>query len=430
MAQAERPNILFIITDDQRYDTLEHMPVVQRELVARGLSFTNAYVTTPLCCPSRASILTGLYAHHHGVLDNNGANGGYNAFDPSSTLATWQDQSGMRTMLVGKYLNDYANYDIPPGWDEWFGMWDNGERYYNYIINDMGQRRVYGYREEWYSSDLLAEQAIKKLEKKRNQPFFLYLAFTSPHLPAQAAKRDVGEFDDLPLPLHPSFNEEDVSDKPSWIRALPLMGEDNIGIMGELRRNQIAALQSVDRAVGQVVDSLRADGRLDNTWIVFMSDNGLSLGEHRFDARKSCGYEECVRVPLVIVPPPSQAAVFGAPRTDPRLILNIDLPPSLAALAGTEPGRPTDGVNILPMLADPQAAWRTDGLLELWTSDDNRSFRGLRSDRWKYLRYANGEQELYDLSADPHELDNLAGRPAQAGVVAALSARLDVLIAQ
>jgi arylsulfatase A-like enzyme len=432
LAQAARPNILLIITDDQRFDTLEYMPFVQRELVARGITFSNAYVTTPLCCPSRASILTGLYARHHGVLENNGEHGGVTAFDPTSTLATWLEAADVKTMLVGKYLNGYADYSIPPGWDEWFGLWDNGERYYNYAINDGGRRRVFGFREEWYSSDVLGETAIAKLAegKKRERPFFLYLAFPSPHLPAQAAKRDTGFFDQTELPRSPSFNEEDVGDKPTWIQELPRLGPDSIGELDDLRRRQLAALRSVDQAIGNLVHALRMDGRLDNTWIVFMSDNGLSLGEHRFDAQKSCGYEECVRVPLVLVPPPAQAAALGAPRTDPRLLLNIDLAPTLAAIAGLEPPAPTDGVNFLPVLADPATPWRTDGVLELWTSEDKRSFRGLRADRWKYLRYGNGEQELYDLAADPHELDNLANLPEHAATLTELSARLDVLLAE
>ena len=427
-AQPARPNILFIITDDQRYDTLEYMPTVRRELVARGISFSNAYATTPLCCPSRASILTGLYAHHHGVLENHGAHGGVNAFDPSSTIATWLNEAGFRTLLIGKYLNQYKGYEVPPGWTEWFGLWDNSERYYNYVINDNGKRRVFGYREEWYSSDVLADEAIKELADKREKPFFIYLAFPSPHAPAQPAKRDAGSFDGVSLPTLPSFNEADVGDKPSWVRELPPMGEQSQGEADELRRNQLASLQSIDRSVGRVIGTLRSDGRLENTWIVFMSDNGLSLGEHRVSEKKSCGYEECVRVPLIVVPPLGQEAAFDAPRTDARLLLNVDLAPTLAAMAGVTPDRPTDGINILPHLANPALAWRSEGLLELWTDEDRRSFRGLRADEWKYLRYGNGEQELYDLASDPYELDNLAGRPEYAVLLAQLSARLDALL--
>ena len=427
--QGPPPNVLFFLTDDQRFDTLEYMPTVRRELMARGVTFTNAYVTTPLCCPSRASILTGLYARHHGVLDNNGERGGYNAFDPSSTLATWLRSAGIRTMLVGKYLNEYKNYDIPPGWDEWFAVWDTDEHYYNYKVNDGGRRRVFGYREEWYSTDVLTDQAIKVLQDKQDRPFFLFLPYTSPHGPAQPAKRDAGSFDETPLTLRPSYNEADVRDKASWIRDIRPLGEQSEGEMDKLRRNSLASLQSVDQGVGRVVETLRADGRLDNTWVIFMSDNGLSLGEHRVLERKSCGYEECVKVPLIVVPPAAQAARLSVPRSDDRLMLNIDLAPTIAAIAGATPGRPMDGVNILPHLADPTTPWRTEGVLELWTDEPRRSYQGLRADRWKYLRYGNGEQELFDLAADPYEMDSQAGNPTYAETLSSLSARLDVLLA-
>lgn len=427
---ATPPNVLFILTDDQRFDTLEYMPIVQRELQGRGITFTNAYVTTPLCCPSRASILTGLYAHNHGVHENSGDDGGYNAFKPDSTLATWERKAGLRTMLVGKYLNEYRSYDIPPGWDEWFAVWDNDEHYYNYMVNDDGKRRVYGYREEWYSTDVITEQGIKVLGEQKDKPFFLYLPYTSPHGPAQPAKQDAREFANVDLPLTPAFNEEDVSDKASWVRDIRPLGEQSQGEMDKLRRASLECLQSVDRGVGRVVESLRADGRLDNTWIIFMSDNGLSMGEHRVVEKKSCGYEECVKVPLIVVPPAGHEAEFGTPRTDDRLILNIDLAPTIAALTGATPTTPMDGVNFLPYLADPSAAWRTDGVLELWTDEPRRSYQGLRAEQWKYIRYGNGEQELFDLANDPYELQSRANDPAHAETLAQLSARLDARLAE
>jgi arylsulfatase A-like enzyme len=156
-----------------------------------------------------------------------------------------------------------------------------------------------------------------------------------------------------------------------------------------------------------------------------MSDNGISLGEHRYGQRKSCGYEECTRVPLVIVPPLGQEAAFGAPRLDHRLALNVDLAPTLADLAGVAPERPTDGLSLRPLLEDPKLAWDRAGLLELWAEEGDFPFAGLRYERWKYLRYVTGEQELYDLSADPYELDNLAAHPDQAAQLGDLAARLD-----
>ena len=432
-AQFATPNIVFFLTDDQRHDMLEYMPIVQRELVGRGINFTNAYATTPLCCPSRASILTGLYAHSHGVLRNDGRTGGWRRFDDSSTLATWMQGAGVRTMLLGKYLNLYASLKVPTGWSEWFAFWDKGpeRKYYDYTVNHNGTARQYGDREDEYSTDTLARQASGLLQADPELPFFLYLAFNGPHAPAKPAKRDRGSFADLPPQRLPSYNEEDVSDKPAWVQRLPLLTPAQQQEHDRFRRDQIATLQAIDRAVGSVVETLRADGRLDNTWFVFMSDNGFSLGEHRLAHSKACGYEECARVPLVIVPPPGRMAEFGAPRAEARLVLNIDLAPTLAELTGAAPDRAIDGLSLLPMLTAPESPWRTEGILEFWADEDDGqdvSFKGLRSGGWKYLRYVNGEQELYDLQADPYELDSLAADPAQARRLAELSARLDALL--
>jgi len=423
IASPVRPNIVFFLTDDQRYDQLEYMPIVQRELVSRGINFTNAYVTTPLCCPSRASILTGLYAHNHGVLANGGSHGGWRRFDPSSTIATWLQAAGMRTMLLGKYLNLYRNEGVPPGWDDWFAFWDNGVKYLNYTINNNGEIRHYGDKDQSYSADVLAHRATTLLDAHKNQPLFLYLAFDGPHAPAIPAPQDRGKFDTLPAPRPPSYNEPDVSKKPSWVRRLPPLSPADQQGLDTFWRDQVATLQSIDRAIGAVVETLRSGGRLDNTWFVLMSDNGLSLGEHRYGEQKTCVYEECVRVPLVIVPPPGRAAEFGAPRTDRRLVLNIDLAPTFAELAGIAPGRAVDGVSLLSALGDPRAPWHAEGGLELWSEEEDIHFVGLRADQWKYVRYEDGEQELYDLGQDPYELDNLAGRPDQAAHLAELSAR-------
>jgi N-acetylglucosamine-6-sulfatase len=427
-AVAPTPNIVLFLTDDQRYDTLEHMPIVQREMVERGINFTNAYATTPLCCPSRASILTGLYAHNHGVLANEGPRGGWRRFDPRSTLATWLQGNGVRTMLFGKYLNLYANEGVPQGWTEWFAIWDTGHKYYDYTVNNNGDVRVYGDKQKWYSADLLAQKAASAVRREPKRPFFLYLAFDGPHAPATPARPDLKSFASQPLQQPPSYNEADVSDKPSWVQQLPPLTPVEQQQLDKFRRDQLATLQSIDRGVGSIIETLRAKGRLEHTWLVFMSDNGISLGEHRYGAHKSCGYEECVRVPLVIVPPPARAAEFGPPRADGRLVLNIDIAPTLADLVGAVPDQPMDGVSLLPALRDQRAVVRTEGLLELSADDEETAFRGLRTDRWKYLRYDNGERELYDLQVDPHELDNLAAGSDHADVVADLSARLDALM--
>jgi arylsulfatase A-like enzyme len=317
---------------------------------------------------------------------------------------------------------------VPQGWNGWFALLDTGVKYYDYSVNDNGTLNTFGDKPRHYSSDLLARRAVNSLAVAPAQPFFLYLAFDGPHAPPTPAAEDKHRFDDLPLTRLPSFNQQDVSDKPTWVQQLPVLDSVAQQDADDFRRDQIATLQGIDRAVGTVIDSLRADGRLDNTWLVFTSDNGLSLGEHRYTQHKSCGYEDCVRVPLVLVPPPAQAEEFGVPRNDERLVLNIDLAPTLAALQGATADIPIDGINLLPALADPGATWRTDGGLELWAEDSPSGFRGVRSGPWKYLRYDNDEQELYNLHDDPYELHNLAGQPESADQVAAPGARVEVLV--
>lgn len=427
-AQAARPNVVLFLTDDQRYDQLDYMPIVQRELVNRGVNFSAAVATTPLCCPSRASILTGLYPHHHGVVANSGDRGGWRRFDDTSTLATWLQAAGVRTMLIGKYLNLYKSLRIPPGWDGWFALWDTGLKYYDYTVNNNGKIREYGDKEKWYSADVLTRRALEFLAEDRDRPFFLYLAFDGPHAPPTPAEQDRHAFDDVPPHRLPSYNEDDVSDKPSWVQELPPLDPAQQADLDQFWRDQLATLQSIDRAVGAVVDALRADGRLDNTWLIFMSDNGLSLGEHRYGRHKSCGYEECIRLPLVIVPPASLAAAAGVPRVDGHVVANIDIAPTIVEALGIAPARPMDGLSLVPLITGAATEWRGEVGLELVSDDEQIGFQGLRGEGWKYLRYANGEQELYDLTTDPYELDNLAGRPEQADRLQELSARLDALM--
>jgi arylsulfatase A-like enzyme len=429
-AQLPPPAIVVFLTDDQRPDTLEYMPVLQRELVSRGIVFNRAYATTPHCCPSRASILTGLYAHHHGVIRNQGSRGGWRAFDDRSTIATWLQAAGMRTVLAGKYLNLYQSPRIPPGWADWFALWDTGQKYHDYTVNQNGDVEYYPDREALYSTRVLRDHALEALRSASGDAIFIYLSFDGPHVPAEPTRRDRGTFADLPPLRVPSFNETDVDDKPSWVRKLPPVDDRDSAKLDDLRHRQIETLQVIDRSVGTITDELRAQGRLESSWLVFASDNGLSMGEHRYGPHKSCGYEECVRIPLIIAPPRDRAAEFGAPRIDEHLVSTIDLAPTFADIAGIANGHPVDGVDLIPMLAGQDQGWRAELGLELWTGDDETSFQGLRADRWKYIRYFNGEQELYDLGKDPYELENLAGKPEIEWGLTRWSERLDALLAR
>ena len=427
LPDADRPNVLLIVADDMRPDSLWAMSRLG-ELAERGVTFTLAFATTPLCCPSRASIMTGLYAHHHGVLANDPPLGGVEAFDPRSTLATWLQAAGVRTGLAGRYLNGYESLEVPPGWDFWFALWQYTEEhgnYFNFRVTDRGERRYFGSAPEAYSTRVLGEQALRFLEEDRGRPFMLMLTPRTPHNPATPDPADSGAFKDLDLPLPPSYNEENVRDKPAWVRNFARLGEAKRERIESLRRRQLESLLSLDRAIASIVEALRVDGRLGRTWIIFTADNGLTLGEHRLDVGKSCPYEECVRVPLVVVPPAGTAV----PRSDDHLVANIDLAPTIAAIMGVEPGAPTDGRSLLPLLSDPAAPWRDALLLEQRRDDQGKSFVALRTSDRKYVRYADDGEELYDHTTDPYELNNDANASNRAAEKARLAEHLDALLA-
>ena len=428
MVSGARPNVVLIIADDMRYDDLEVMPTV-KGLAQRGISFERAYVTTPLCCPSRASLLTGQYARHHGVRANEPPNGGVDLFDDRSTLATWLHDGGVRTGLVGRYLNGYRSLYRPPGWDSWFAIWESSEDrslYYRYYANNNGDDEFYGSSSENYSSRVLARRSLQFLRGEPERPFLLWLTPRAPHSPATPDERDKGLFRDLVLDTSGSFDEEDVEDKPANIRALPRLDEADRTRLQRFRQRQFQSLQSVDRMVGDVVEALRVDGRLDKTWIIFTSDNGLTVGEHRLPPGKSCVYEECVRVPLVVVPPGG----LGQPRTDGRLVANIDLAPTIAELMGVRLAGPVDGQSLVPLLNGRDVQWRDGIVIEQWASEvSDRAFTAVLTDTTKYVAHETGEEELYDLAADPHELRSLAADPAQAEQKRALAERLRALLA-
>ncbi len=425
--RSSRPNIVVILTDDQRWDQLAGMPNVRSLLVGRGMTFTNAFVTTSLCCPSRASILTGQYAHHTGVLDGSatGRPGGAPAFDDTSTLATWLHDGGYTTALVGKYLNDLSGLPtgyVPPGWDRWFGIAQaaHQDRYYGYELNENGRIVQYGHDPGDYTTTVLQSKAVGFVDHAR-EPFFLYVAPVAPHLPATAAPGDAGAFADEPASQPPSFDEADVSDKPE-LRDTPPLGTHGAAEVTAVGRRMLASLLGVDRAVKAVVDAVASRGELSNTYFFFTSDNGFLLGEHRL-VGKIWPYEESIRVPLVVAGP-------GIPRdaARPEIALNIDLAPTIAALAGVTPGLPEDGRNLVPLLHGRHPAWRSAFVEEfLGDAPSQPRFDAVRTERYLYVEYEDGSRELYDLRADPYELSNLIGTPAAPRLVPRLSRLLDTL---
>jgi len=427
---AKPPNIVLVLTDDQRWDTLRSMPNVEKELVAHGVTFTNSFVANPLCCPSRSSIFTGQYSHSTGVYLNSGHHGGFRAFHDSRTIATVLHSAGYTTGLFGKYLNRYgvaardAHY-VPPGWDRW-GVFLAKTKYYDYRLTDGRHVTRYGHDPASYSTDVLARKAASFVAHTRG-PFFLELAPFGPHEPATPPPRYTKAFSSSTWKKPPSFNESDLSDKPAYIRRLGPLTPKRIAQAERFRRNQLASALAVDDAVGLLVRTLRSRHLLKTTMIVFASDNGVAWGEHPLiAARKLVPYEEPIRVPLVIR---YDALTHGRPRQDGRLAVNIDYAPTFAALAGkTMPG--AEGRSLLPLLAGRQPGWRHDFLIEHLgglPQPDVPTYCAVRGERYKYVLYETREEELYDLRLDPFELQNQASNPALAALKKRLHARLSVL---
>jgi N-acetylglucosamine-6-sulfatase len=427
------PNIVMILADDQRYDELSYLPNVQNLLMANGVTFTNAFVSNPDCCPSRASTLTGEYSHLTDIYRNDSPHGGYKTFrkagDDNSTIATWLQGAGYRTALVGKYLNGYKFQNaaaVPPGWSRWVGWLDSGDPrakpggYYKYALSVDGHPAFYGAAETDYSTDVLSQYATDFIATTpADQPLFLYYTPRAPHLPDTPPPRYATACADQTMPEPPSFNEADVSDKPAYEQAMPPLTDEQIAEMRVQWKDDCRSLLAVDDSVGAIVNALDAAGRLSNTMIVYASDNGQFFGEHRRDG-KIAPYEEAIRVPIVVRYDPL-TGLHAA--TSDRMVVNIDYAPTWAALAGVAaPG--AEGTSFLPLLTDPEGTWRTSFLQEYWGKSAIPSYCGVRTTTWKYIKYATGEEELYDLAADPNELQNQASNPAYAAQKATMYSQL------
>jgi VCBS repeat-containing protein len=417
----DRPNIVLIVTDDQSFESVAKMPYLSSR--SGWYRFDSAFINNATCCPSRATILTGQWSHHHGVETTGGAP----RFDDSSTLATWLDGAGYRTGFVGKHhlgtSTTAPQTYIPPGWDDWHAFAKNTPGwYYDYTLNENGTLVNYGSDPEDYSTDVLAAKALDFIEQPDAAPFFLYLAPRAPHNNWTPAPRHVGAFANAPVAHMPDFNEADMSDKPGYWQNLGLLKErDNDGA----RRKQWATLLAVDDMVKSIVDALEQQGVMDDTVLVFMTDNGYAFAEHRHDG-KVCAYDVCSRTPLLVsYLGHDEGYVF------PELIGNEDLAPTLADLAGVTPTTYGDGDSFASMLRTGQAPadWPDEVLLRgyrpSYVTSEPPEFWGIRTREYKYiLTVPTGEVELYDLAADPFELDNVAGHPDYATIEAELGLRL------
>src|SRR5260221_1231463 len=426
LAASAAPNIVLILSDDEPIDGQEHMPYIQSR--SDWIVFDHAYVATPLCCPSRAEIFTGEYDLHNGVTNN----GQGKLLDETSTVATWLASAHYTNGMFGKYLNLYpfgrAPY-VPPGWKEWHAFNVN-PRYYDYSLveNNAVVVPYPGTDPANYATDVLAAKAANFIATAK-EPFFVYYAPFSPHLPTTVAQRHLRDLKGTPVFHSPNFNEADVSDKPAWVRALPLMNPTQVKARDNSRRAFWRANLAVDDAVGELFAALDARGVTDRTVVIYLTDNGYVFGEHRW-REKRCVYEGCLATPLRIRFPNQPG------RVQHQLVSNIDLASTIAGIAGASPTRPQNGISLLPLLKGRTREWRRSALFFHFngssdsptghvTPGDLPGYYAIRTDNWKYAELFTGERELYDEANDPWELQNQADMPAFAKQQASLKAQLD-----
>jgi arylsulfatase A-like enzyme len=448
VALHKRPNIVFVMTDDQTLENLRVMHETKHLLGDQGATFDQYVVSYSLCCPSRATMLTGEYAHNNRVLDNKWPNGGYYRFRPQNSLPVWLQDAGYYTAHVGKFLNGYGKRnrrEVPPGWNQWYTSVDpTTYRYWDYTFNENGKLVHYDNAVREYRTDVDTRTAVDiikdhaaKDSAERRKPLYLQVDYLAPHTgypvalddpPRMAtpepAPRHRDRFAFAPLPTPPNYNEADVSDKPIGIRRRNLIEPYVRYAITEDYQQRLESLLAVDEGVAAIVKELRRTGELSNTYIFFSSDNGFFQGEHRIPSGKVLPYEESIHLPLLVRGPG-----IPANRRLDELVGNVDLAPTIAAIAHAKPGRIEDGVSLLPLLKN--GTWnvkRDDILLEAGPFDKpEQEYTGLRTPRYMFAVYGNGEQELYDLRADPYELDNRAGAPEYEQVRTMLTERLQRL---
>lgn len=424
----DRPNIVFVMTDDMEEKMMARMPMVRSRMINEGATFDNAFVTQSLCCPSRATALRGQYSHNHHITTNDVPDGGAVRFRrrelDESTFATWLQDSGYHTGLVGKYLNNTEKHYIPPGWDEWDGMVGMAS---DHLVNEDGH--LHRYSQEILMTDVYTEKSLDFLRRATDEasdpPFMLWAGTFAPHLPADYAERDADLYTDTPLPKSPSFNEADVSDKPQWVRNTPQLGSGRIANLERQHRDRLRSLRDVDEMVGDILKLLEDRGELENTFVVFTTDNGLQTGQHRL-TKKATPYEEAAGVPLVVRGPGVPA---GAVRD--QLVINNDFAPTFADWADTGVPGFVDGRSFAPLLQQnppTDSDWRTAILneQELRQRFHIPDYGAVRTKTHTYVRWKTGERELYDLQKDPYELENINDK-ADPITLARLKTRLKML---
>ena len=450
----EQPNFVFVLTDDQDLASFnrETMPNTFRLLVDRGTTFANHFDATPLCCPSRAALQSGQYGHNNGVLNNKP---GYaNLEGKDNLLGTWLQRAGYQTAYVGKFMNGYDSYvedrdDVAPGWDRWSIISGNGIGYYDFLLTVDGKQRKEEYSDEEYLTDVLNDRADELIgELAGPQPFYLQIGELAPHVEnlnadsggscggdAVPPPRDEGRFADVRLPNLPAVREADRTDKPAMVGELPALDASKLEQIERRYQCRVETLPAVDRGIRRLVAALRESGELDDTIIVFASDNGNFHGQHGLPGGKGLAYEEAAHVPFVVRVPPRYLGGRKPVRRVDSPTANIDYVPTVVEWAGTEPCnangdcRVMDGRSLMPLLTGERNRWPAQRpiLTELDIGKEQLQsgrgiscrYEGVRQGPWLYLRHASlpdlssgicmpsDVTELYNHDADPYELDNL-----------------------
>jgi N-acetylglucosamine-6-sulfatase len=451
-----RPSIVVIQADDQSLEMMRVMERTNRLLGERGATFRNHFANWPACCPSRATQLTGQYAHNHGVLSA----AGYDRFDREDNLAVWLGAAGYEVAHVGKFLNGYGpptddpatipneRNEVPPGWTDWrSGAAGTTHTFYNYIQSEWsgepdevprdGIEIPYGGAEEDYKGDVNTDDAVDLISDYGGpgNPFYLQVDYLAPHAggPAQTPQppnnclggpqptpRHAHVFDDEPLAAlqDPSFNEADVADKPPHVADNELIASPGIENITRLYRCRLESTLAIDEGVAEIVRALRAAGELESTYIFYMADNGFFHGEHRIRPRKNEVYEPSIRLPFLLRGPGVPEGVKVN-----ELTINADFATTVLEVTGAEPiVRAPDGRSLLPIVRSPREEAGRELLIE------TLQFTAIRTQRYKWVEYeADNFVELYDLKRDPYEEENVAGESRYADVAAALASRLDAL---
>lgn len=416
--QKGRPNIVFITTDDMTYSDLKHMPNVRKLLGGNGYTFPNSLSPHPLCCPARAEFVTGQYGQNNGVHHNTGFYGGYKALiDPSNTVGRWLNKGGYQTAFVGKYLNGFKpDKASAVGWTRWNPTYRGVYTYIRTKYYNDGDTK----RHTIQTDDATARYAQLYVQEfsQRPQPFFMWVSALAPHtaylkgkfIPPIPSDRHLGTFN----------GKNPATQKPTYKKSVKKES-------GRFYQQRIESLYTVDDTVKDLVDTLRREGELKNTYIFFTSDNGYLLGEHGIYGKNRL-YNEVLNVPLVVrVPGVRTRKVSRKPVT------SVDLPVTFADLGNSIPGRKVDGVSFANILKGKGRAWRDTQLIQTGRrsgNPDNEGWRqrGVKAGPWVYFaRQESGKEFLFNRKADPYEITNLANLPAYSRILIEMRNRLSLL---